>query len=604
MGVQCTFTMSSDLLISLAVIGCLFGAQAAAPPAIADIVNAASFKSAYLGSGGLATIFGTNLKGDDSQQQCSGTLSASGFTTTACGTKVLQNGQEVPIIYVGRNPATGQDQINFQLRHGAGTYVFQVLRSSDGQTSASKSFDVLAAAPAPFVWSSASGVGYPAALFTDYSTVAPNNAAIPGRSIISFYITGAGEPSDGTVIPVGQPAPTNRLVLIPHPIICLLNDQTKAWQASDDSNILFAGLAPGLVIQQLNWAVPADTLAGARYLKICALSAGACSDPITLPVTRTGVYVAGNVQTIEKDFGSVTGNTTQPDGSQAPFVVNASGNFLADVAKGANKVALLGNGVFYNWRNTVSVNGPTQIGTVQMFPVYTDNTSLWDYHPEINVSSTQSNPEWIVWTKGSKGMDLLDAIKWQNNYQISRGGCRVTTTMRILDDDLPRSVYVSPSDATPDRMAAIRAAYDDLNTRARAAGLGTDLLRLTTTAPGPNDHVYTVHFQQPPVSTFIAAFAMGNHGIPCSTWYDGDLYFGPGATVTSDALRINAGHEAGHAVGFGISNAHLPGTEDLMYFAALGAKTPVFSAFEMKGITVLYWLKAGTDLTKYDNLPK
>ena len=50
------------------------------------------------------------------------------------------------------------------------------------------------------------------------------------------------------------------------------------------------------------------------------------------------------------------------------------------------------------------------------------------------------------------------------------------------------------------------------------------------------------------------------------------------------------------------AGGHLPGPEDLMYYA--DANTLVFTTFEMKGITTLYWLKAGTDLAKYDNLPK
>ena len=615
------FTMSPGLLRSLAVIGGLFGAQAAgaaSAPVIASIVSAASFEADYLGSGGLATIFGTNLKGDDSQQQCAGTVSPVGntvaFGTTLCDTQVLQNGQAVPIIYVGRNPTTGQDQINFQLLHGAGTYQFQVQRTTDGQISATTSLEVLAAAPDVFRWSSDSGVNYPAALFyPDYSTVAPNNAATPtnpsatsARNIIQIFITGGGEPTDGTVIPPGQAAPTNRLIPIPQTIVYLQDLQnSNMWLAQPAGNVLFAGLAPGEIIEQVNWSVPTGTVPGARYFKICT-STGVCSNPVTLPVTGTGNYVSGNVQTLEQGVSSVTGNATQPDGTLAPLVVNASGNFLGDVAKGANQIALLGNGVFYNWRDTVSVTGPTLVGTVQMFPVYADDTSNWTYNPSITIdtSPTADRPELQVWKPGTTAMDLLDALNWMNTYYVARGGCHADTTLRILDYDLPRSVYLSPSDATPDHMAALSAAYADLNTRVRAAaGIGTDLLQLTTTTPDPNAHFYTVHFQSPPNSAYIAEYVPGSAGIPCTTFFGGDFYFGSGVTGSVNALQLSAGLGAGHAIAFGYGGFHLPEPKDLMYYAP-GGTTIVFTTFEMKAITVLYWLKAGTDLAKYDNLPK
>ena len=158
---------------------------------------------------------------------------------------VMLDDQPLPLHFVSPG------QINFLTPMGnptSGSGELQVIRPSTGQIIAASTVSFGSASPALFT-KGAGGAGQIAALNQDGTE---NNAANPeGRGrVVQLFGTGQGvianAPADGTAVPSGPLLMTSEL---PQVVI--------GTQRVPDANVLFSGLAPGLVgVWQINVKIP------------------------------------------------------------------------------------------------------------------------------------------------------------------------------------------------------------------------------------------------------------------------------------------------------------------------------------------------------------
>ena len=195
------------------------------PPApavvIGAITNAADFHPGPVAPGELATVWGSNLAGQN--------------------VSVAFNGMPAKLLY------TGAQQINLQIPPAlSGQSSAKLVVTADGASSAPFTVPLTAAAPAIFT---------PGVLNQDNTVNSAANPA-PVGTILQIFLTGM--PDSGAVASVTI---QNRGSLVP----------------------LYAGAAPGFLgLQQVNVAVPADLLPVTSNLTICVMGAGnqpSCSQP-------------------------------------------------------------------------------------------------------------------------------------------------------------------------------------------------------------------------------------------------------------------------------------------------------------------------------------
>lgn len=228
-------------------------------------VNGASF-AAGVTPGGAASIFGSHLT------EAHGVVTAAEpYTYLLAGTSVIVNGIPAPLYAVAG--FDGWDQVNFQVPYetaGDVTLVVQRGRAS----AAAAGIPALAVQPALFT---VDGVHAAAQHAADYSLITEANPARPGE-IIVLWATGLG----GSIppVPTGAPAPVDPLSVAESPV--------RVFTAGAvEFNVLFAGLAPGLVgVYQINAGIP-DSLPYSGDLDVI-LSAGDTfrSNVVKLPVRR------------------------------------------------------------------------------------------------------------------------------------------------------------------------------------------------------------------------------------------------------------------------------------------------------------------------------
>ena len=204
-------------------------------------LNAANFvQNQPLAPGVIASIFGfTNQFG-------TATASATApLPTQLANIQVMFNGQPVPLYYVGPN------QINFVVPMGAptsGTADLLVMRADTGQILGNFPVPMNVASPAIFTVGTSPGSGQVAAINQDGTLNSQAHPATNG-SIVSFYATGEGfvpnAPPDGVAATGPVPAPQGLNVII----------GTSGFVP--DANIMYSGLAPGLVgVWQVNVKIP------------------------------------------------------------------------------------------------------------------------------------------------------------------------------------------------------------------------------------------------------------------------------------------------------------------------------------------------------------
>jgi uncharacterized protein (TIGR03437 family) len=199
-------------------------------PAIAAVVNGASFAGGALAPGEAITISGTNLANTTAQF-------TSAPPTTLGGTSVSINGQNIPLFYV--SPTQINAQLPFEIPAGGATLKV----TANGVTSTAASITVAAAAPGIFLV----GTNRAAATNPNGSVNTSVNPAAAG-DIVTVYFTGIG-PLDHPVA-TGEPAPLggplSRATL---PVTITIGGQL--------ADVLYVGLTPGSIsLAQANVVAP------------------------------------------------------------------------------------------------------------------------------------------------------------------------------------------------------------------------------------------------------------------------------------------------------------------------------------------------------------
>jgi uncharacterized protein (TIGR03437 family) len=207
-----------------------------------SIVNAASFVPGMV-PWGLATLFGKGLS------QVSGTQFPGGATTFQ-GVTLSINGVPVPLYLIANQD--GVEQINFQVRADLGTpSTVQVQLNNNGSVTTVSNVPVFPVQPGIFEYTpQGSATKYAAALKTDGSVIGPNNPISRGQAF-SIFLTGAGPSLP--LLQTGQVGPLPPAVTYFQPTVGI---------AGRGAKVLFSGVAPGLVIYQINVVVPDDAPVG------------------------------------------------------------------------------------------------------------------------------------------------------------------------------------------------------------------------------------------------------------------------------------------------------------------------------------------------------
>lgn len=206
-----------------------------APQVSTGGVVSAAPAQAVLTAGGLATIYGAAFAKTVAQAQ------VLPLPYVLDGVSVTINGVPAPMLYVS------PDQVNIQVPWGVAVGTAQVVISASGTHSAPAQAKVGAAAPGIYAVT----------------------RATPG--ILAIYATGLGPVS---VTPAdGQPSPGDPLA---QPL-----DAPTASIGGQPANVLFAGLAPGMVgVFQINVEIPAGVEAGAD---VTVSAGGETSQAVKIP---------------------------------------------------------------------------------------------------------------------------------------------------------------------------------------------------------------------------------------------------------------------------------------------------------------------------------
>jgi uncharacterized protein (TIGR03437 family) len=209
-----------------------------APPVInaGGVLNAATFDARF-SPASIITVFGQNLAGGTATalfQQ--GAFVPAWTDQTGQAIQVLVGGQPCPLIYVA--PTQINCQLSWATSVGSPVAV-QALKG--GQGSNMVNITLTATAPAPFMYQGM-------AIVTDlnWQLVTASNPAIQG-GVYTLWLQGLGpttnNPADG--VPFSDsPLPKAQ-------------SEVKLTIAGNSANVLYAGGAPGEVINQLNFVLPA-----------------------------------------------------------------------------------------------------------------------------------------------------------------------------------------------------------------------------------------------------------------------------------------------------------------------------------------------------------
>jgi uncharacterized protein (TIGR03437 family) len=235
-------------------LGVLISSAARPAPAIAAVVNAASWLAGAVSPGELITIAGSAL---GPAALSTSMLDQNGRVSTSLdGVSVLFGGFYSPEIFVSAG------QINAVVPYEVASTATTVQVVAAGQASSAFPVTVAAAAPALFT-SNGSGAGPAAALNQDYSYNGPANPAAKG-SYVMLYLTGEGLTAPagvtGAVTTVAATAP-----ITPQPAL-----PVKVFIGGQAAYVEFAGEAPGEVsgVLQVNVQIPANAPSGNLPLSV------------------------------------------------------------------------------------------------------------------------------------------------------------------------------------------------------------------------------------------------------------------------------------------------------------------------------------------------
>ena len=165
---------------------------------------------------------------------------------------------------------------------------------------------------------------------------------------------------------------------------------------------------------------------------------------------------------------------------------------------------------------------------------------------------------------------------------------------RINDASLPRNVYVNPGNTPVGLTTTIKDAIDDINT---TSGIQIYAFNANPRPTGANG--YDVIWSVSPYG--YGAEFVGDSGPSCAFYPAGEIYIALG-DLNPDRIRKVATHELEHGLGF---FEHSPFEGHMIFNYIDGTNNAKsLTQFEGKTIHLLYWLKDGTDLGKYDKLPE
>ena len=232
-----------------------FGGPRVQTPKHTSINNSASYAGGAIAPGEILSIFGSNI---GPQSLVSGAFTGGQLATIAGGVRVLFNGAPAPILYARSNQVgvivpfevAGQTQATVQV-------------VMNGVASAAVQQAVSPTAPGVYT-TAANGSGQGSILNQNGRVNAPGDPAAKG-SIVSIYITGAGQ-----LIPIGKTGAAGaagQTVVAPVSV-------TIGGIAAEVS---YAGVSPGAIqgLYQINVAVPAAAPSGSVAVQVTVGGAAA-----------------------------------------------------------------------------------------------------------------------------------------------------------------------------------------------------------------------------------------------------------------------------------------------------------------------------------------
>jgi uncharacterized protein (TIGR03437 family) len=225
-------------------------------PTIGSVVNGFSYTT-QLSPGVLASIFGTNLSGNNLQ--------------------VTLHGPQCPVTY------SSASQLNIQVPWEAAVGGAHVIVAHDGLSSAPFSVTVTAYSPALLSFDgSGSGLGY----FTSGSNVISTTNPANAGDILSTVAIGLGDTTPASVTGVDTPEPPPLYTTLATPSLTAGGKKTT---------LLFSGLVAGLLAtDQINFTLAPNTPVGTETvtLKVGSLSTSLITIPIGCLDVTTSVSVS------------------------------------------------------------------------------------------------------------------------------------------------------------------------------------------------------------------------------------------------------------------------------------------------------------------------
>jgi uncharacterized protein (TIGR03437 family) len=369
------------LSLGLALLGAATRVEAAGT---LGLVNAASYETTTVNStsvgvvapGSIASLFADTTA---TAEQAAATLP---LPTTLAGVTVKINGVSAPLFYAARL------QVNLQIPHGVAAGNANVEVFIGGQTAPVATGIVVVADAAPGVFTLDGSGKNQAAVHNsaDYSINAdfdrfPGSRPEATGGYLTIYATGAGVTSPA--VGDGQAAPSTTLALAA--------GTTKVFIGGTEAQVVYSGLAPGLVgLWQINVAVPAGlTTDLATSLKV-ELRAKQTFQPTTVAVAASS------------ELGKVTGqvvnalNSSPVAGANLALAGGPSArNFKTDAQGGYSFYALKGN-------YTLTASAAGFISATQPAPVASGQTA---YVP-LALSAPLAEGQYRVVLAWKSGIDL------------------------------------------------------------------------------------------------------------------------------------------------------------------------------------------------------
>jgi uncharacterized protein (TIGR03437 family) len=234
----------------------------ATKPVISAVVNGASFASAGIVPGEIATIFGTDLTSSTGINLTSGLPLPTTFQNVA----VMVNGSPAPLFAVDN--VNGQQQINFQVPFEVSPPTANVAVVNNTSAGPAITVPVLSAHPGIFNYSAGGNV-FGAILHANFQLADTGHPVVAGETVL-IYCTGLGAvsspPADGTA--------GNGQATVAKPIVTI---------GGTNAVVAFSGLAPGFVgLYQINAQVPASLSPGNQPVVITMGSTS--SNSVLIPV--------------------------------------------------------------------------------------------------------------------------------------------------------------------------------------------------------------------------------------------------------------------------------------------------------------------------------